>query len=173
MADIYVTIPHILRWEGGFVNHKDDKGGATNKGITLSTWKSCGYDKDGDGDIDVDDLKIITVEDFEKVFRRFYWNRWKADEIKSQSVADILVDWVYNSGANGIKIPQRLLGLNADGVVGAKTIAAVNAEDPKAFFNKVWKARSDFFIGIVKRNPSQKVFLKGWQNRLNSITFKS
>ena len=40
----------IRKWEGGWSDHKNDKGGKTNMGITLSTWKSCGYDKDGDGD---------------------------------------------------------------------------------------------------------------------------
>lgn len=38
-------------------------------GITLSTWRSCGYDKDGDGDIDADDLRLITPEDVFNIFK--------------------------------------------------------------------------------------------------------
>ena len=57
MADVNILAPFILKWEGGFVNHPNDPGGATNMGVTLKTWKSQGYDKDGDGDIDVIDLK--------------------------------------------------------------------------------------------------------------------
>lgn len=38
MADIKVLVPFILSWEGGFVNDPDDKGGATNKGVTIATW---------------------------------------------------------------------------------------------------------------------------------------
>ena len=53
MANVYKLAPWILKWEGGFVNDPDDLGGATNMGVTIGTWKSCGYDKDGDGDIDV------------------------------------------------------------------------------------------------------------------------
>ena len=47
MADIKILSPFILSFEGGFVNHPNDKGGATNKGVTIATWKKQGYDKDG------------------------------------------------------------------------------------------------------------------------------
>lgn len=172
MADVMTLAQFILSFEGGFVNHPNDKGGATNKGVTIATWKKQGYDKDGDEDIDVDDLKLISNEDAVNVILRpHYWNRWKADQIHSQSLANILVDWVWGSGVYGITIPQKMLGVKPDGVVGPKTIAALNATDYEDFFNKIKARRVQFFKDIVAKDPSQSVFLNGWLRRLNSINW--
>ena len=172
MAKVELLAPIIFKWEGGFVNDPVDRGGATNKGVTIATWRAVGYDKDGDGDIDIEDLRKLTVEDATIVLKKTYWDRWKADEIHNQSIANILVDWVWGSGIWGIKIPQRILGVVDDGVVGPKTIAAINSADQSELFKKIWLSRKDFLNGIVKNNPSQQRFIKGWINRLNDFKFK-
>lgn len=172
MADINKLAPFIFKWEGGFVNHPNDPGGATNKGVTLGVWKTQGYDKNGDGNIDVNDLKLITTADATKILKSNYWNRWFADQIKSQAVANTLVDWVWGSGAWGIKIPQRLLGLKEDGIVGYVTINALNraiAKDEKGFLDKLYDARYKFLKSITVKNPKLKVFLKGWNNRMDDL----
>ena len=172
MANVNQLAPFILKWEGGFVNDPADLGGATNMGVTIGAWKSCGYDKDGDGDIDVDDLRLLTREDVvNRVLKPHYWDRWKADDIKSQSVANILVDWVWASGAHGIKIPQRLLGVTVDGIVGSKTIAAVNAKNPRELFDMIKIARFDFIEDICLQRPTNNKFKRGWMNRINDISY--
>ena len=172
MANVYKLAPWILKWEGGFVNDPADLGGATNMGAAIGTWKSCGYDKDGDGHIDVDDLRLLTREDVvNRVLKPHYWDRWKADLITSQSVANILVDWVWASGVHGIKIPQRLLGVTVDGIVGPKTLAAVNARNPRELFDMIKIARFDFIEDICKKRPANNKFKRGWMNRINDIAY--
>lgn len=189
MANIDILLPFILKWEGGFVNDPADSGGATNKGVTIRTWRNVGYDKDGDNDIDVKDLNLLTDADVKnRVLKPHYWDRWKADQIQSQKVANILVDWVWASGKHGIVIPQRLLSVKADGIVGNKTLSAVNFADPEQLFAAIFQARVDFLHEIVRTSivkyeskigrkatekelmkHTKKRFLKGWLNRLNDI----
>lgn len=165
-------VPFILKWEGGFVDDPDDLGGATNCGVTIGTWRKVGYDKDGDGDIDVDDLKLLSKDDIlNRVLKPHYWDRWKANQIKSQSVANILVDWVWASGTHGIKIPQQLLGVTIDGIVGAKTLAALNARQPEQLFEEIKAARVQFIEDICRERPANNKFKKGWLNRINSLQY--
>ena len=173
MANVNQLAPFILKWEGGFVNDPADLGGATNMGATIGTWKSCGYDKDGDGDIDVDDLRLLTREDVvNRVLKPHYWDRWKADLITSQSVANILVDSGVGIRCAWHQIPQRLLGVTVDGIVGPKTLAAVNARNPRELFDMIKIARFDFIEDICKKRPANNKFKRGWMNRINDLRFE-
>jgi lysozyme family protein len=167
MADYKKLIPFILKWEGGFVNDPLDKGGATNKGITIATFR-----KFYGADATVEQLKNITDKQWNHIFKSGYWNGWLADEIRSQSVANILVDWLWLSGSPAIKNPQRLLGVAPDGAVGQKTIAAVNAVDAKRLFDDIKSARVQYINDIIVRTPTNERFRKGWMNRLNEIKFE-
>lgn len=171
MADVNLLAPKIFKWEGGFVNDPVDHGGATNLGVTLSTWRQVGYDKDGDGDIDVDDIRLLTRKDATVVLKKFYWDRWKADLINNQTVADILVDWVWASGKWGIINPQRILNLKPDGIVGNLTITAVNSANQQKFHQMIVDARKKFVEDLITRDPSQARFRNGWINRINDYTF--
>lgn len=167
--------PIISKWEGGYVNDPVDRGGSTNMGVTLNTWKLVGYDKNKDGKIDDKDIRLLSKEDFNLVLKK-YWDKWKASDIKNQSIANILVDWYWGSGKWGIVIPQRIMGLTQDGIVGPKTITKLNElidSDAESLFYKIYAAREKFLDDIVKNNPSQKKFLKGWKNRLADFKYSN
>jgi len=171
MAKVELGAAKSLQWEGGKANDKIDRGGLTNMGVTLTTWKSLGYDINHDGVIDGKDLMLITRKDAINIYKQF-WNRWKADEIINQSVANILADWVWCSGSWGILIPQRILELKKDGIVGSATLAAVNKIDQAMFFDFVQTARLNFVENICHADTSQYRFLGGWKNRINAFTFE-
>lgn len=162
MANPKILQPFLLSWEGGYVNNPKDPGGATNKGVTIATFRSY-YGKDKT----VQDLKNITDEQWLHIFKVGYWDKWKADQIKSQSIANLCVDWVYNSGKHGITNVQKLLGVTVDGIVGPKTLAALNAQDPQTFFKKLHAQREIFYRSL----STFKTFGTGWLRRNNSIGF--
>ena len=187
MADIKNLIPFILKWEGGFVNDPTDRGGATNKGVTIATYEAY-CRKKGLPRPTVEQLKNIPDAHWRDIIKTMYWDKWHADEIHSQRVANILVDWVWLSGVHGIKKPQALLGVKADGIVGNKTLSAVNFADPEELFAALYKERVKFINAIVARSVTayekkigrksttaerkkytKQRFLAGWLNRLKSI----
>ena len=161
MADYKILKPFILRWEGGFVNDPNDSGGATNKGVTLATFR-----RYKGASATVDDLKAIT--DGTAIFKEMYWDKCKADEINSQSVANLIVDWYWMSGTKAIKYVQRLIGTTEDGIVGKQTLAMLNAEGDGLVL-PIYNYRKDFYHRIVANRPNQKRFLRGWLNRLNAL----
>ena len=167
MANHLILKPFILKWEGGFANDPDDRGGATNRGVTIAALTA--YRKRIGGKTpSVADLKNITDAEWTSLFKSMYWDRWRADEIKSQRVANTLVDWVWGTGKYGITIPQRLLGVKQDGIIGNNTIAALNAAGD-AFFNTLMAAREKYLSDICKSRPTNNKFLRGWLNRLNDL----
>lgn len=163
MADYKILKPFILKWEGGFVNDPNDSGGATNKGVTLTTYRR--YKGE---DATVDDLKAITDEDWTAIYKQMYWDKFKADEIASQTVANLCVDWLWMSGAKAIKYVQRLIGATEDGIVGKQTLSRLNAKGESLVLD-IYNYRKDFYHRIVANRPSQKRFLRGWINRLNAL----
>ena len=175
MADVKKFEPFVLKCEGGakYTNSKIDRGGATKYGITIATWRTVGYDKNGDEKIDENDVKLITEEDFTKVLKKNFWDKWKADQIKNQKVAEILVDWLWASGKWGIIKPQQLLGVKADGIVGKQTLAAVNGyPNQRQLFDAIKNARKAYIDKVIKNDPRQIAHKVGWLNRINSITFE-
>lgn len=190
MAKVESIVPFILKWETGttgigltneqlfekaklkgFANDPDDLGGATMCGVTLATFteycRRKGYPRPT-----IVRLKAIAYKEWLEILKTMFWDKWKADQINNESIALILVDWVWGSGKYGITIPQKAIGVTADGIVGPKTIAAVNAKDPKQLFDLIRKERLAYIERICRSRPTNLKYKRGWLNRLNDIKFK-
>lgn len=159
------AIRRILKHEGGFVNHPRDPGGATNKGVTIGTLRRLGMDLDGDGDVDIADLRQLTTDDAVKVYKTFYWDEVKADLLPS-GVDYTVADFAVNSGPRrAAQYLQRVAGVKADGVIGPKTLEAVAKLDAEAVIRKVNAKR----LAFMKRQETWPTFGRGWQRRVNDV----
>ena len=173
MASLDNIWPFVLKMEGGYVNNPHDGGGPTNHGVTLATWKQLGHDKDGDGVITANDIKMLTVADA-KMVAKWFWDYYKADQIDSQEVANIIYDWGWASGVGlAAKELQKMLGVHADGVFGPASLAALNAKihsgSAYAMFDAIRARRIEMIKHFVSKKPDQGIFLTGWTRRIMAI----
>lgn len=170
MADLEKLVPLILAAEGGWSNHPADRGGATMCGITYKTFCSWRTSR-GKGMPTTDDLRNISQEEWKSILECWYWRPWHADQIEDQTIANALVDygWASGTGRAITNIQRNVLGVSADGICGKMTIDAINSQDPNVLIEKIKEERLRYIRTICESNPSQKVFLKGWTNRIEKM----
>lgn len=168
MATFAKAIPHILKWEGGYVNDPNDNGGETYRGISRKNFPNW----TGWAVIDAKKKPIkkgtIFPELEEKVaafYRLNKWNKIYGDTIKNERVALFLFDWFVHSGYHAVKSVQRICNLTDDGVIGSKTISGIN-NYVGDLHSKLIASRIEFVKNIVKNRPSQQVYIDGWMNRI-------
>lgn len=172
MADVTKLVPHILKWEGGYVNDADDLGGATNKGVCFRTYKLYRSRK-GLPQPTIEDLKNISDAEFTDILKSMYWDACRADRIESQSVANAIVDWGWHSGTiTAAKEVQKLLGVTADGIIGNVTLGEINSRSPLPLFCAIQEVRKAYIDKICISRPANRKFIKGWFSRVESLKFE-
>lgn len=183
MSSFDAAFPVILRHEGGFVNHPNDPGGATNYGISLRWLKSIGdFDGDGildgdldnDGDVDVDDIRLLTPVMAGNFCRIHWWDKNKYFLIYDQNVATKVLDFAFVMGdRQAHKLLQRALRafdkrLIDDGILGQKSIAAINTTNPQCLLAS-YQCMGEGFFRQIALKPKLAGFLDGWLNRVYDI----
>ena len=159
------ALPFILRWEGGYVNHPADPGGATNKGITQRVYDDWRV-RQGQA---ARDVKLLEETELQAIYESGYWIPPRCD-LLTDPLDLVHFDTAVNSGPKrAVRFLQKAVGCNVDGDFGQGTKDAVAACDRAAAVTAYCDAREAFYRDIVARKPSQAVFLKGWLNRLNAL----
>lgn len=158
----------IIANEGGFVDHPDDRGGATKYGITAATlkaWRGAA--------VSVDDVRGLTKDEAREIYRQRYVRKPRFDAIRDGRVRAQVIDAGVLAGpAQAARMLQRAAGAAADGVIGPRTLTAVNRAEPVALNNRFMVERILHLAKTAARrkdgrgNPiDQRVFLVGWMNR--------
>jgi len=160
----------ILESEGGFVDDPDDRGGATNMGISLRFLKGTGdidFDLDHDGDIDVDDIKRMNDHFAAIAYKKYFWDPLQLDQLHNESLCLQVFDHAVNAGTrNAVKMLQAVAGCKQDGLIGPKTIASANTFSEN-IAERYYKERIDFYTKLAREKPVFGKFLRGWINRCN------
>lgn len=163
-----LSVRFVLAEEGGFVNHPDDPGGATKFGISLRAHREDIGDLDGDGDVDEDDVRLVTPEMAIQIYEREYWAPIRGSEYVPP-VAIVMLDTAVNCGTvRAVKLLQRALLIPEDGIIGRGTRAAVLREstrDADAVVRNILRCRMAFYQGL----RTWPKFGRGWTARVRRL----
>ena len=177
----------VAKWEGGLVDHPNDPGGITNRGVSLRWLRSIGCDIDGDGDIDADDIRAVTPEISAQLFYGHFWTAPGLHELPPL-VAVAVYDGAVNQG-----VPRAVRQLQAacnrtdgiplveDGRLGPNTLRRVTLlcrDGSLALALSTITEREAFYQSLVARPPKvlssgqvvdYRAFLAGWLNRTGAL----
>ncbi len=167
---IEAMIDDVIRREGGFVDHPRDRGGPTKYGITQST-----LGRHLGRPATASDVRALSREQAAEIYRTDYYLAPGIDRLPERIQAFVFDAAVNHGPARAICLLQQVCDaagfgpLVVDGICGPKTQGAA-AEADRVMGDWLLAAlveeRRNFYLRIVERDPGQRVFLKGWLNRL-------
>lgn len=141
----------VLLHEGGYVNDPRDPGGETNMGISKRAFPRV-------------DIANLTRQQAVEIYRRYYWQPAKADQV-AMALRPLYLDTAVNCGvATAVRLLQMAAGVEADGIFGPITAEAARTVTPKALAAE----RMRFYGRLIKTKPTLRRYMKGWTNRVDS-----
>jgi len=154
------SLAAVLVHEGGYVNNPKDPGGMTNLGCTKTVWEEhCGHE------VDEKAMRALTPNDVGPLYKNKYWDKIKGDDLPA-GVDYVVFDAAINSGpGRATKWLQACVGVEPDGGIGPKTLAAVRAMDAKQLIDDYSKRRLSFLSDLT----TWETFGRGWARRVNEV----
>ncbi len=161
------ALKQILIFEGGYVNHKNDLGGATNFGIIQTTYDSYRLSKQ----LKKQSVRYITDEEVADIYYNRYWLACGCDQMPSK-LAVFVFDTAVNMGISKIVSYMQEIVFTKQTQFNSKML-----NDIRFFINK--RGEDELLrLLILRRKASYKafakkgnqvVFLQGWLNRVQHL----
>lgn len=166
------ALEYLLEEEGGWSNHKADRGGATMYGVTQATYD--GYRRKLK--LPKQSVRNITKLEARALYDSLYWKAASCDKLP-WPISYLVFDAAVNSGVSrGVRWMQQGLGLKQDGIVGPASIRLANQvvdTGQGSALIAIVDARVEFLARLVQKSPSQAVFLLGWWRRTLRVLSRS
>lgn len=153
----------VVRREGGYVDHPDDRGGPTNFGITQATltqYRGRAATRQ--------DMRDLTLTEAKEIYRTQYMQPFSA-LLSSALRAQCFDAAVQHGVAQSVRWLQRAIGVKADGRLGPLTAEAANRAPAKQVAAFVIRSRLELYGSLITRDRSQSVFAAGWMRRMGEM----
>jgi lysozyme family protein len=162
------ALTHLLDIEGGFTDDSADPGnklpdgrpGCTNLGVTQAAWEAYIGRK-----VTHDEMRALTRKDVDPFYRAMYWDSIRADELP-QLLRYAVFDAGVNSGpVTAIRWLQQAVGATPDGVLGPRTLAAINELNHDATLRRMLAKR----LTAMTSMSGWPSFSRGWARRIATL----
>jgi len=176
LFDKIITI--VLKNEGGYQCDPDDIGNYTRTGELKGTkYGICART------FPTMDIKSLTKGDAIAIYYQYWWVPMNLKPICNEELVLHILDHGINAGKRtAIRMLQRIIDAEVDGIIGGETISKTNNFKP---FTRVidgygllngivdhYKYERHIYYGlVVARRPSTSKYIKGWRNRIQRCTF--
>lgn len=166
MGQFDIALRFALSNEGThYVADPSDKGVCSRMGVTLaslSSWrgKPC----------TCDDVAKLGIDEVTSLYRLRYWDAMQLDQIGPQATATALFDMgVLNGPKEAVKVMQSCVHLLEDGILGPKTLAAINSHTASFLVPLFAQMFQLHFLQICRKDPSQAKFVGNWVHRAGKL----
>lgn len=170
----------MLGKNGQVISHYEDPatGEISNWGASLAWLKTV------DPEATADTIRGLTRDAAHDLYEKYWWEKYKLDQLSSDNVAAKMLDICVNCGpVTGIKMLQEALNepltdasehLILDGIIGPKLIAAeaIDTETQSGEYGllaAIVSLLEDHYQAIVAKNPAQQKNLKTWLTRAERL----
>ena len=151
--------------EGGYVNHPDDNGGPTNKGVTQGTYDAYRRSKR----LPTRSVKLLTDTECNEIYKTQYWDTVGGDDLPT-GLDYAVFDFALNSGPFKAAVSlQKLVGTLKDGVIGQNSITAVRKFVHERGIKYTIDMLCDNRLAYMRTLQDWRVFGKGWSSRVASV----
>ena len=139
----------LIGHEGGLVDHPSDPGGLTNYGISQRSYPG-------------EDIRAMTLDRAKLIYKRDFWGPAGCDAMPDGMRFQVF-DAAVNSGVRAaVRMLQAAVGEAEDGILGPKTLQAVQSM-PAARLTARFNGQRLAFMTTLSNWPA---FGRGWARRV-------
>lgn len=186
MASWSAITDWLMNWEGGYSTDIYDKGNyypkgrfvGTNHGIAAITLEEY-LRRTGGKRLSqmtqaeaIAKMKSLTVAEAKKIGKLLFWDTIRGDEIKNQSIANVIFQWYWGKPTVGIQLSKEAIsgfvkGLTIDNKMRSSEVEAINNyKDQKKIFETIKQRQYEWYDAM-----NDPIHEGGWLRRIESMAF--